>query len=595
MSNDKHSADAATPFFDDNRIKEYLEEIEQCHFDGEYRWEVGLVNRLLWANCCDDKTTNQLRDRRVVALARLSPLAGSCVTGAERVMELLAVKITSKAINELRKYLLALDKPYKKECDYLCEQRVLKLNIDHDVPMPENEVFQLTELILPKLEKFCSAVSYTEQEEVYESSVKPYIQKTLARIEVEEPPCWANVCIIAPILRRIKELAEELLSAYDKPLAYICDVDEEGWKSESGGYEHGIQFEIGEGQPQMTNIRLSLEGRDRKWSKEIGDYNDLFKARPMGRYFSCEIFPTEEELRQRHGVLHFRLTYFLKNPKMRNAFREIRFDRAFKLAADPDVGGELSVGVWLRTRQKEEKIEPSLSDSDVVGDYEIVGMIGRGGSGEVYSARHRVLGTSVAIKLLFKDSKNTRDRFINEVKILAEENYDGFPQFFAFGEVNGRPYLVEELLSPGEFPNDDEGVANFVLRFCPTIDYLHKRGYVHRDIKPSNILFRSGRPILVDFGLVKKIEKETILQERLSLVDGHVVGVGTPGYASPEQLLGEDLDITTDIHAIGMMIAEFFEDKLPPQWEIIVNKATNSRRLARYQSIEELLSAVKSR
>ena len=595
MSNDNHSVDAATPFFDDNRIKEYMEGIEQCHLDGEYRWEVGLVDQLLWANCCDTKTTNQLRDRRIVALKRLGPIAKSCVIGAERVMDLLAVKITSEAINELRRYLLALDEPYKRECDYLCEQRVLKLNIDHDVPMPENEVFHLTELVLPKLEKFCSVASYTEQEEVYEASVKPYIQKTLARIEVEDPPCWANICVIAPILRQIKELAEELLSAYDKPLAYICDVDGEWWKSESGGYEHGIQFEIGEGQPQMVNIRLSLEGRDRKWSKEIGEYNDLFKSRPMGLYFSCEIFPTEEELRQCHGVLHFRLTYSLKNPETRNAFREIRFDREFKLAAEPNMGEELSVGVWLRSRQAEEKVESALNDADIIGDYEVVGMIGRGGSGEVYSARHRILGTRAAIKLLFKDNENTRARFNNEAKILAEEKCDGFPQFFAFGEMNGRPYLVEELLSPCDFPNSDEEVASFLLQFCPTIDYLHKRGYVHRDIKPSNILFRGCQPILVDFGLVKKIKKKTISQERLSLVDGHVVGVGTPGYASPEQLLGDDLDITTDIHAIGMMIAEFFEDKLPTQWETIVNKATNSRRQARYQSIDELLSAVRSR
>lgn len=596
MSGDQSSAVAATPFFDGNRIKEFLEEIEQCHFDGAYRWEVGLVNQLLWANCCDTKTTKRLRDRRIAALAKLSPLAGSCVTGAERVMELLSVKITRKAIDELRRYLLALDESYEKECDYLCEQRTLKLNIDHDVPMPENEVFRITELVLPRLERFCSAESYTEQESVYESYIKRYIRKTLDRIEREEPACWANVCIIAPILRRIMELAEEYLLAYDKSLTYTCDVDGEWWKSESGGYEHGIQFEIGAGQPQMTNIRLSLEGRNKKWSKEIGDYDDLFKVWPMGLYFTCEIFPTEEELRQRHGVLHFRLIYHMKYAKSRNGFREIRFDREFRLAADSDMGKELSVGAWLRDRQEEEpKIELALQDSDVVGDYEIIGMIGRGGSGEVYSARHRILGTRVAIKLLFKDSKNTRDRFINEAKILAEEKYDGFPQFFAFGEVNGRPYLVEELLSPGEFPNDDEGVANFLLRFCPTIDYLHKRGYVHRDIKPSNILFRNDQPVLVDFGLVKKLGNQMIPKERLSLVDGNVVGVGTPGYASPEQLLGEDLDITTDVHAIGMMIAEFFENKLPPQWELIVNRATNSRRQARFQSIEELMCAVKSR
>ena len=592
-----------TPFFDDKRIKEYLEEIEELHLEGgtvAARWEVGLANQLLWANCCDAKTTNQLRDRRIAALARLGPIAKSCVIGAEQVMELLAVKITSKAVNSFKEYLSILDKSYQKECASLHAQRVLKLNIDHKVPAPENEVFRLTEIILPRLEKFCLAASRTEQESIYVPAIERYIQETLDRIEEEEPPCWANICIVAPILRRINELVVECLSISDEPIDYRCYLSNEEWnRTASGSYVQTVFFEIEKGQPLMSNIRLSLEGRDEDWATEIGDYDEKF---PVCVSFPCVILPTEEELRERHGVLHFRLTYHLENPQYlkgaqtQSGFRKIQFDREFKFAKDHGIEKDLSVGAWLRDRQVERpKIESALHDSDVVGDYEIVGMIGRGGSGEVYSARHRVLGTRVAIKFLFKDSENTRDRFTNEAKILAEEKYDGFPQFFAFGEVNGRPYLVEELLSPCDFPNSDEGVASFLLQFCPTIDYLHKRGYVHRDIKPSNILFRNDRPILVDFGLVKKIENQMISKERLSLVDGYVVGVGTPGYASPEQLLGEDLDITTDIHAIGMMIAEFFENKLPPQWEAIVNKATNSRRQARYQSIDEFLAAVKSR
>ena len=85
------------------------------------------------------------------------------------------------------------------------------------------------------------------------------------------------------------------------------------------------------------------------------------------------------------------------------------------------------------------------------------------------------------------------------------------------------------------------------------------------------------------------------MKSQLSIVDGYAVGVGTPGYASPEQLIGEDIDITADIHALGMMIDEFFEGKLPPAWEPIVNKATNSRKQARYQSVGEFLEAVKAR
>ena len=603
MRKDGQREDCGSGYFDAKRIKEYLSLIDEFHRDGDYRWEVGFIDQLLWEKCCACKTTHVLRDQRKAALEKLSPLARSCVTGAERVMELLSVKITEKAIVEFTDYLRALERPYQAECNMLVERRVLEMKIDDDIPTPENEVFRLTEFVLPKLSKFISATVRTEQESVYGADIEPYLTKTLDRIEIEEPACWANICIIAPILRRIKDLAECQLESYDEPLSFKCDVDGEWWSDEDGDFENAVWFELGKGQPQMSGIRLSLEGRQRKWSETIGDYSSIFADAAMSRFFNCKIKPTDDELKSGGGVLHFRLAYHLKTCRTRNDFREFRFDRSFKLKKPMaetrdnagDVARDLSIESWLETREKTETMQSEFRAHDVVGDYEIMGLIGRGGTGEVYCAQHRVLGTRVAIKFLFKDSENARARFTNEARVLASEKDEGFPQFFAYGEHNGRPYLVEEQLSIGDFPCNDGGVADFLVRFCPAIDHLHQKGYVHRDIKPNNILFRGQQPVLVDFGLVKKMEAEIPLRASLSIVNGKAVGVGTPGYASPEQLIGDVVDRTTDIHALGMLIAEFFGNELPRQWEPIVNKATNSRRQARYQSIDELMLAVRNR
>ena len=150
----------------------------------------------------------------------------------------------------------------------------------------------------------------------------------------------------------------------------------------------------------------------------------------------------------------------------------------------------------------------------VLGDWRLTAFIGSGGNGEVYCAEHVALGTPAAVKVLMRDELRAKARFEREAKLLAALKSSAFPRFFAYGEANGRAYLVMELLEPGDLPTGDKAVAGFMVRLCDAVAELHAHGLVHRDIKPGNILWRMGvsrscataEPVLTDLGLVKGID-----------------------------------------------------------------------------------------
>ena len=103
---------------------------------------------------------------------------------------------------------------------------------------------------------------------------------------------------------------------------------------------------------------------------------------------------------------------------------------------------------WLSDRVSHEGADGLLAEGAVLSEYKVVAFLGRGGCGEVYSARHERLGSMAAIKILRQDTPPMRMRFEREAKILAEKRYREFPQFIAYGDYQGHPYLIEELLVP---------------------------------------------------------------------------------------------------------------------------------------------------
>jgi len=264
---------------------------------------------------------------------------------------------------------------------------------------------------------------------------------------------------------------------------------------------------------------------------------------------------------------------------------------------------DAAFSAWLSGRVSFEGEECLLSEGSLLAEYRITSFLGRGGSGEVYAAKHEKLGSTVAIKILYKVTPSMRVRFEREAKILAEKRYREFPQFIAYGEYEGHPYLIEELLVSRPLPSTDKEVANFLTKVATAVGRLHEMGFIHRDIKPDNILWRtSGDPVLIDFGLACNSARDVVgsgvpagPQSAISIQNGKPLAIGTPGYAAPEQLIGGKVDAATDIHALGVLANACFANNPSRAWSRIIRRSASSLASQRYRSTGEFIHAIRNR
>ncbi|MFO0608298.1 MAG: serine/threonine-protein kinase [Polyangiales bacterium] len=203
---------------------------------------------------------------------------------------------------------------------------------------------------------------------------------------------------------------------------------------------------------------------------------------------------------------------------------------------------------------------------DVLGDYELTSKLGEGGMSRVYEARHRALGTRVAIKTLRPDHREKPvmcARFEREAQATARVQHPNVVKVITVGTHRGSPYLVMEFLTGRDLEKRiDEGgpmaVADALALLLPVfaaVQEAHDQGLVHRDLKPANIVleqWRDGRvrPVVVDFGIAGLVETPTVHRLTHGLL-------GTPAYMAPEQTRGErKLDASLDQYALGAIVYE---------------------------------------
>jgi eukaryotic-like serine/threonine-protein kinase len=207
-----------------------------------------------------------------------------------------------------------------------------------------------------------------------------------------------------------------------------------------------------------------------------------------------------------------------------------------------------------------------------LGPYEVGSEIGRGGMGIVYLARDMRLDRPVAMKMLapqYTGDAQQRERLKREARAAARLSHPSIATVYALEEFDDSVCIVSEyiqgptlwqIMSKGRLPFDQ--VLDIAIQIARGLVAAHEEGIVHRDLKPENVIrTESGIVKILDFGLARIESKEGIAAHPRLTQSG--VFLGTPAYASPEQLLGSEVDRNTDIFSFGIILYEMASGKHP--------------------------------
>jgi hypothetical protein len=210
-----------------------------------------------------------------------------------------------------------------------------------------------------------------------------------------------------------------------------------------------------------------------------------------------------------------------------------------------------------------------------IGNYRIEALLGAGGMGQVFRARHILLDRPAALKLLHGNLAQDpmfQTRFRQEAQAAAKLRHPHIVEVYDFDEFEGMAYLVMELVTGGSMRGWLRSAAQqtsgslaqgleLVRQAADALAYAHAMGMVHRDIKPDNLLLQPGfagrGPTMkvADFGLARMTEGSNLTATGMAM--------GTPAYMSPEQCQGKPLDGRSDIYALGVVLYEVATGTLP--------------------------------
>lgn len=279
--------------------------------------------------------------------------------------------------------------------------------------------------------------------------------------------------------------------------------------------------------------------------------------------------------------------------------------------ATPDPPPRTTGGGWRWEPPTPEELQ------ELIPQYEVHQLIGRGGMGAVYKGTQISLDRAVAIKLLppaiEQQDLAFAERFKNEARLMGRMSHPAIVSVYDFGRTaDGQLYFVMEyvdgtdvqrmIASEGKLP--PEHALAITAHLCDALGYAHKQGIVHRDVKPSNVLIDTeGRVKVADFGLAKLSDKNL----RSSLTQTGMA-MGTPDYVAPESLMpGADVDGRADLYAVGVMLYQMLTGDIPrgmfrmpsqkflsidPRFDAIVRRALEHDREERYQNSQEMRQAL---
>ncbi|HEX6135727.1 MAG TPA: protein kinase [Longimicrobiales bacterium] len=219
--------------------------------------------------------------------------------------------------------------------------------------------------------------------------------------------------------------------------------------------------------------------------------------------------------------------------------------------------------------------QPRLPPATRLGAYEITSFLSAGGMGEVYRARHTVLGRTVAIKTLSAQTTDphAKRRLIREAQHAAHLVHPNICTIHEVGEADGIPFIVMELVdgrSLTELVRErklslDDALA-YGQQVADALEHAHEHGIVHRDLKSSNIVVDGGnRPVVLDFGLSKRSLERTDGTAVESTVTMMGALAGTLSHMAPEVLLGGPADVRSDVWSLGVLLHEMVTGALPFQ------------------------------
>jgi WD40 repeat protein/tRNA A-37 threonylcarbamoyl transferase component Bud32 len=210
-------------------------------------------------------------------------------------------------------------------------------------------------------------------------------------------------------------------------------------------------------------------------------------------------------------------------------------------------------------------------------EYEVLGVLGRGGMGVVYKARQKGLNRLVALKMVLAGGHAGPEqlaRFKAEAEAVAQLQHPNIVQIYEVGERDGRPFFALEHLDGGSLEKKLNGTplphrqaAEMVEALARASHYAHQKGIVHRDLKPANILLTAdGTPKITDFGLAKRLAEDS----------GHTgtgAILGTPSYMAPEQAAGRTREVgpAADVYALGAILYDCLTGRPPFRGETVLD------------------------